>query len=167
MPWYAIHTKSRHEDKVLLGLTQKAIDAFLPKMEVWSKRKDRRKKIHIPMFSGYLFAETAEMDNQTRLDILKTVGVVRILGRPNGQDPIPVPDDKIDAIRRLVASRVEIQQIQYPKVGERACIVDGPFRGIEGVVLKADYQQELFVVSIELLQRSVAIRLEGFQVARI
>jgi transcription antitermination factor NusG len=62
---------------------------------------------------------------------------------------------------------VEIQQIQYPKVGERACIVDGPFRGIEGVVLKADYQQELFVVSIELLQRCVAIRLEGFQVARI
>ncbi len=167
MPWYAIHTKSRHEDKVLLGLTQKAIHAFLPKMEVWSKRKDRRKKIHIPMFSGYIFAETAEMDNQTRLDILKTAGVVRILGRPNGQDPIPVPDDKIDAIQRLVTSRVEIQQIQYPKVGERACIVDGPFLGIEGVVLKADYQQEMFVVSIELLQRSVAIRLEGFQVARI
>ncbi len=167
MPWYAIHTKSRHEDKVLLGLTQKSIHAFLPKMEVWSKRQDRRKKIHIPMFSGYLFAETAEMGNRTRLDILKTAGVVRILGRPNSQDPIPVPDDKIDAIQRLVASRVEIQQIQYPKVGERACIVDGPFRGIEGVVLKADYQQELFVVSIELLQRCVAIRLEGFQVARI
>jgi transcription antitermination factor NusG len=104
MPWYAIHTKSRHEDKVLLGLTQKSIHAFLPKMEVWSKRQDRRKKIHIPMFSGYLFAETAEMGNRTRLDILKTAGVVRILGRPNSQDPIPVPDDKIDAIQRLVAS---------------------------------------------------------------
>ncbi|MGV8078841.1 MAG: transcription termination/antitermination protein NusG [Syntrophales bacterium] len=167
MPWYAIHTRSRHEDKVHLGLTQKAIHAFLPKMEVWSRRTDRRKKIRVPMFPGYLFAETAEMDDKSRLDILKTSGVVRILGRPNSQEPIPVPDETIDAIQRLVASRVEIQQIQYPKVGERACITDGPFRGIEGVVLKADYRQELFVVSIELLQRSVAIRLEGFQVAKI
>ncbi|NPU84873.1 MAG: UpxY family transcription antiterminator [Syntrophaceae bacterium] len=167
MPWYAIHTRSRHEDKVCLGLTQKAVHAFLPKMEVWSKRKDRRKKIPVPMFPGYLFAETAEMDNRIRLDILKTSGVVRILGRPNSQEPIPVPDETIDAIQRLVVSRVEIQQIQYPKVGERACIIDGPFQGIEGIVLKADYQQELFVVSIELLQRSVAIRLEGFQVAKI
>jgi len=167
MPWYAIHTRSRHEDKVHLGLTQKEVHVFLPKMEVWSKRKDRRKKIHVPMFPGYLFAETARMDNQSRLDILKTSGVVRILGRPHSQEPIPVPDEKIDAIRRLVSSRVEIQQIQYPKVGERACILNGPFQGIEGVVLKADYEQEWFVISIELLQRSVAIRLEGFQVARI
>jgi transcription antitermination factor NusG len=167
MPWYAIHTRSRHEDKVFLGLTQKALHAFLPKMEVWSKRKDRRKKIRIPMFPGYLFAETEVMDNRTRLDILKTAGVVRILGRPQGQDPIPVPDEKIEAIRRLVDSRVEIQQIQYPKVGDQARILDGPFQGIEGTVLKADYEQEWFVVSIELLQRSVAIRLEGFQVARI
>jgi len=166
MPWYAVHTRSRHEDKVFLGLTQKAVHVFLPKMEVWSKRKDRRKKIFLPMFPGYLFAETAQMSNQVRLDILKTSGVVRILGRPNSQDPIPVPDEKIDAIRRLISSRVEIHQIQYPKVGERARIVDGPFQGIEGTVLKADYEEEWFVVSIELLQRSVAIRLKGFQVAR-
>lgn len=167
MPWYAIHTRSRHEDKACLGLTQKAIHVFLPKMEVWSKRKDRRKKILVPMFPGYLFAETAEMDNRARLDILKTSGVVRILGRPQGQEPIPVPDEKIDAIQRLVASRVEIHQIQYPKIGDRARIMDGPFQGIEGVVLQADYDQELFVVSIELLQRSVAIRLAGFQVAKL
>lgn len=167
MPWYAVHTRSRHEDRVLLGLTQKALHAFLPKMEVWSKRKDRRKRIEIPMFPGYLFVELFCLDNRTKLEVLKTFGVVRLLGKPYSSDPLPVPDDKIDAIQRIVRSRVEVQQLQYPKVGEPARIVDGPFTGVEGLVLKTDYDRELFVIGIELLQRSVAIKLEGFQITRL
>ncbi|OHE24227.1 MAG: hypothetical protein A2Z43_02975 [Syntrophobacterales bacterium RBG_19FT_COMBO_59_10] len=167
MPWYAVHTKSRHEDMVHLGLTQKAFHAFLPKMEVWSKRKDRRKRIMIPMFPGYLFVELNSVDNQTKVNVLKTFGVVRILGKPRSADPIPVPDAKIDAIQRIIRSKVEVQQLQYPKVGEPARITDGPFKGIEGLVLRTDYEKELFVIAIELLQRSVAIKLEGFQIARL
>lgn len=167
MPWYAVHTKSRHEDRSYTLLIQKSIHAFLPKIEVWSKRKDRRKKIMIPMFPGYLFAELQNLDNQTRLDVLKTFGVVRILGKSKSSEPISVPDEKIDAIQRLITSRVEVQQFQYPKVGEPARIIDGPFKGIEGSVMSTDYENELFVISIELLQRSVAIKLEGFQIARI
>jgi transcription termination/antitermination protein NusG len=167
MPWYAVHTRSRHEEKVHLGLTQKTYHAFLPKMETWSKRKDRRMKIMLPMFPGYLFIEIPTLNNEIKVDVLKTFGVVRILGKPRGSEPLPVPDAKIDAIRRIVQSKVEVQQLQYPKVGEPARITDGPFKGIEGHVLKTDYEKELFVVSIELLQRSVAIRLEGFQITRI
>lgn len=167
MPWYAVHTRSRHEDRSHALLLQKSIHSFLPKMEVWSKRKDRRKKIMIPMFPGYLFVETAKLDSYLKLDILKTFGIVKILGKSVGSEPIPVPDEKIDAIKRIVQSRVEVQQLQYPKVGEPARIVNGPFKGIEGLVTGTDYAKELFVISIELLQRSVAIRLEGFQIARI
>ncbi len=167
MSWYAVHSKSRHEDRVYLGLLQKSFMAFLPKMEVWSKRKDRRKRIMIPMFPGYLFVKLPVLTNEVKVDVLKTFGVVRILGKPTGSQPIPVPDEKIDAIRRIVDSKVEVQQFQYPKVGEPARIIDGPFKGIEGLVLKTDYEKEVFVVSIELLQRSVAIKLEGFQISRI
>jgi transcriptional antiterminator NusG len=167
MPWYAVHTRSRHEDRACLGLRQKSFYTFLPKLEVWSKRKDRRKKIMIPMFPGYLFVELATLDNAIKVDVLKTFGVVRILGKPRGSEPIPVPDDKIDAIRRIVDSKVEVQQFQYPKVGEPARIIDGPFKGVEGQVLRTDYEKELFVIEIELLQRSVAIKLEGFQIARL
>lgn len=167
MSWYAVHTKSRHEDKVWQGLTQKSYDTFLPKIEVWSQRKDRRKKIHVPMFPGYLFVALDATDNETRLNILKTVGVVKILGKPRGAEPLPVPDEKIEAIRRLVESRVEIQHFQYPKVGEAAQIIDGPFKGIEGIVTVSDYEKEVFVITIDLLQRAVAIKLEGFQIAKI
>ena len=166
MPWYAVHTRSRHEERSCELLLQKSIHTFLPKMEVWSKRKDRRKKIMIPMFPGYLFVESANLDNYVRLDILKTFGVVRILGKSPGSEPIPVPDEKIDAIRRIIESRVEVQQLQYPKVGEPARIMDGPFKGVEGLVISTDFARELFVISIDLMQRSVAIKLEGFQIAR-
>jgi len=167
MPWYAIHTRSRHEERVHLGLAQKGFHAFLPRMEVWSKRKDRRKRIQIPMFPGYLFVEVPALDNRIKVDLLKTFGVVRILGKPRSAEPIPVPDVRIDAIQRIVHSKVEVQQLQYPRVGEPARIVDGPFSGVEGLVIRTDYEKELFVIEIELLQRSVAIRMEGFQIARL
>jgi transcriptional antiterminator NusG len=167
MPWYAVHTRSRHEDRAYLGLIQKSVNTFLPKMEVWSKRKDRKKKILIPMFPGYLFVELLSLDNEIKVNILKTFGVVRLLGKPRSAEPIAIPDDKIDAIQRIVRSKVEVQQFQYPKVGEPARIIDGPFKGVEGLVLKTDYAKELFIVGIELLQRSVAIKLEGFQITKL
>lgn len=167
MSWYAVHTRSRHEDKVYTGLTQKGRHVFLPKIEVWSKRKDRRKKILLPMFPGYLFVELFNLDSQIKLDILKTFGVVKILGNPSSSEPVPIPDEKIESIRRIVLSKVEIQHFQYPKAGEPARIIDGPFKGIEGLVLSTDYKKDLFVISVELLQRSVAIKLEGFQIEKI
>ena len=167
MPWYAVHTRSRHEDRVHAGLVLKSIHAFLPKIEMWSRRTDRRKKIQIPMFPGYLFVELFSLDSETKLNVLKTFGVVRMLGNPKGGEPIPVPDSTIEAVQRIIQSKVEVQQIQYPKVGEPALIIDGPFSGIEGVVVSTDFSKELFVISIELLQRSVAIKLEGFQIRKI
>lgn len=167
MPWYAVHTRSRHEDRVDALLLLKSYTVFLPKMEVWSQRKDRRKRIMVPMFPGYIFVELPVLNNEIKVDILKTFGVVRILGKPYGSEAIPVPDATIDAIRRIVDSKIEVQQLQYPHVGERARIVEGPFKGIEGLVVETDYRKELFVVTIDLLQRSIAVKLEGMAIARI
>jgi transcription termination/antitermination protein NusG len=166
--WYAVYTKSRFEDKVHDVLLRRGIEPlFLPKIEVWSRRKDRKKKIHIPLFAGYLFVDLADTCAETRLPILKTPGVVKILGNPADNEPAVIPDAQIDAVRRLVDSKVELQVCLYPRVGERARIINGPFAGIEGIVSQTDYKKNLFVVSIDLLQRSVAVRLEGFQVEKI
>ena len=166
MPWYAVSTKSRHEYKALTGLSQKNLTTFLPEMEVWSKRKDRKKKITVPLFPGYLFVN-AVLDNETKLTILKTVGVVRILGKKLNTEPLPVPEEKILAIQRILEKKVEMFSLQYPKAGEPARIMDGPFAGIEGTVITSDPKKELFVITIDLMQRSVAIKLEGFQISKI
>jgi len=167
MPWYAVYTKSRFEDKVYAGFVERSVETFFPKIEVWSRRKDRRKKIMIPMFSGYLFVEFPEYTNERKINVLTTPGVVRMLDKSDSYEPIRIPDLQIDAIKRLIASDVEIQPYIYPKEGERAKITDGPFRNIEGIVVRADYRRSLFVVSIDMLQRSVAIQLEGFQIEKI
>ena len=167
MSWYAVYTKSRFEDKVCAGLIQRSVEAFLPKIEVWSRRKDRKKKIMIPMFSGYLFVMFPEYTNERKLDVLTTPGVVKMLDKPDVYEPLQIPDSQINAIKSLIASDVEIQPYIYPKEGEKARITDGPFRDIEGVVMRADYRKRLFVVSIDILQRSVAIKLEGFQIEKI
>ncbi|MFA5321046.1 MAG: UpxY family transcription antiterminator [Smithella sp.] len=167
MPWYVVHTKSRHEYKVNTRLVQKNLTTFLPEIESWSKQKDRKKKILTPLFPGYVFVETPILNNETKLIILKTVGVVSILGKKEKCAPIPVPDSKIDAIRRFVNTKTEIFTLQFPGEGEPARIIDGPFSGVEGTVVKRNVEKELFVVSIELLQRSVAIKLKGFQICKI
>jgi len=167
MSWYAVYTKSRFEDKVYTGLLQKSVETFLPKIEVWSRRKDRRKKIMIPMFSGYLFVNFPEYTNEKKLSVLSTPGVVRMLDKPDICEPLQIPDSQINAIKSLIASDVEIQPYIYPREGESAKVTDGPFKDIEGVVLQVDYRRHLFVVSIDMLQRSVAIKLEGFQIEKI
>ena len=166
MPWYAVHTKSRHEYKAHTGLIKKNLESFLPEMEVWSKRKDRKKKLSVPLFPGYLFV-SATMDNETKLAVLKTSGVVKILGKKENSEPLSVPEEKILAIKRIMDKKVEMFSIQYPREGEPARILDGPFAGIEGTVIKSDLENELFVISIDLMQRSVAIKLEGFQIGKI
>lgn len=118
------------------------------------------------MFPGYLFVELFRVDLQTRLDVLKTFGVVKLLGNPSGSEPVSIPDEKIESVRRIINSKVEVQHFQYPKVGEQARIVDGPFKGIEGLVLSTDYEKDLFIISMDILQRSVAIKLEGFQIEK-
>lgn len=167
MPWYAVHTRSRHEYKAHTGLSQKSLTVFLPEMEVWSKRKDRRNKISVPLFPGYLFVQADCLDNEMKLAVLKTVGVVKILGKKENAEPMPVPDENIEAIQCLLNKKADVFTFQYPKAGEAARIISGPFAGIEGTVISSNVEKELFVVSIDLLQRSVAIRLEGFQVSKI
>ena len=158
LSWYCVHTRSRHEDAVYQRLTDKQIQAFLPKMEVWSKRKDRRKKIQKALFPGYLFVYEM-MNPQHGLEILKTPGVVKILGNEVG--PMPVPETQIESIKKLLDGKAAVSPFPYLKEGQLVRIVDGPLRGCEGFLVKIKEQKEKLVISIDLLQRSVSVEIES------
>jgi len=158
LSWYCVHTRSRHEDVVYQRLTDKQIQAFLPKMEVWSKRKDRRKKIQKALFPGYLFVYEM-MNPQHGLEILKTPGVVKILGNEVG--PMPVPETQIESIKKLLDGKAAVSPFPYLKEGQLVRIVDGPLRGCEGFLVKIKEQKEKLVISIDLLQRSVSVEIES------
>ena len=167
MPWYAVYTKNRHERIVNESLIHKGLNTFFPEIQVWSRRKDRKKKIFTPLFPGYVLVEAANMDNETKLIVLKTDGVVLILGKKENSEPLAVPDQQIAAIRRFLQSNLQVFSLASPKIGEPVRIVDGPLAGMEGIVASVDLKNELFIVNIEVLHRAVAVKLAGFKIAKI
>ena len=161
MHWYAIYTKSRHEQKVYDRLLKKNIETFLPLVERWSRRRDRRKRINLPLFPGYLFVHS-QMDAHTHLEILKTDSVVRILG--NDGKPIPIPDEQIFGIQTSIKNGMAITPFPYLKEGMRVRVVNGPLIGIEGILLKTRPEKHRLVISVDLLKESVSVEIDELDV---
>ncbi|MGA1863579.1 MAG: transcription termination/antitermination protein NusG [bacterium] len=159
--WYAVHTSSRHEDMVNMRLAAKEIPVFLPKIEVWSRRKDRKKRIRIPLFRGYLFVHV-ELEKRIWLEVLKTPGVARIVG--NQKEPVPIPDQQIDSIRILLENDVLLTPVPYLQIGQRVKIMNGPLTGVEGILMKTDTRKNKLVVSVDLLMRSLCVELDTIDV---
>ncbi len=164
MNWYAVYTRSRHEQKVNESLERKKIETFLPLIERWSRRKDRRKKIRVPLFPGYLFIHS-DMDPHTHLEILKTKSVVRILC--NEEKPATIPDEQIHAIQVLIKNGVAVTPIPYLKEGMRVRVVNGILTGIEGILLKAKPNKHRLVLSVDLLKEAVSVEIDELDIEPI
>jgi transcriptional antiterminator NusG len=117
------------------------------------------------MFPGYLFLNHA-MDKHAYVQILQARGVVRILGE-RWDRLVPVDDVEIAAVQRLVTTDVHVLPHPYLREGHRVRIVDGPLNGLEGVLLQVKPGKGLLVVSVELLQRSVAVEVDCTRVVSI
>lgn len=153
--WYAIHTRSRHERKVEAELDRQAFEAYLPEYRTISRRRDRRKEISRPLFPGYLFVHTT-MDPARRLAILQTDSVVRIVG--TGHRPVPVPAHEIESIRILLRAAPDAGPCVPLERGQLVQVVEGPMRGVVGVVERA--RRRRIVVTVELVGRAVAATLD-------
>ncbi|MGM0665302.1 MAG: transcription termination/antitermination protein NusG [Thermodesulfobacteriota bacterium] len=162
--WYALHTRSRFEQVVYNGLRGKSLEAFLPRVQVMSRRKDRSKKILIPLLPGYVFVQS-DMDPHRYWEIIKTTGVVRIVafkGRP-----VPANDQEIDSLMILDGTDRTVENRSFMKKGDRVMIMDGPLKGLVGYYLKHKNNSEKVVVSIELLKRSMAVEIDGWALEKV
>ena len=117
------------------------------------------------MFPGYLFVHHA-MDKHGYVQVLQARGVVRILGE-RWDRLAPVDDAEIAAIQQLATTDVHVLPHPYLREGHRVRIVDGPLTGLEGVLLQVKPGKGLLVVSVELLQRSVAVEVDCTRVVSI
>jgi len=105
------------------------------------------------------------MDNHTRLDILKTESVVRILHNEGG--PAPIPDEQINGIKVLIESGISPAPHPYLKEGTRVRVVDGPLTGIEAIFLKTKPNKHRLVLSVDILQESVCVEIDNLSVEPI
>ena len=161
--WFVLHTRSRFEQVVFDGLEGKSLETFLPKITVMSKRRDRRKKIRIPLFPGYVFVKS-DLNVYERLEIVKTVGVVRIVGNKDG--PVPVPDDSIDSLKIMVAGDNEVLTGTRFGKGDRVMVVEGPFAGVTGTFVRYKGAGRV-VVSIEALGQYAGVDVPEAYVEKI
>jgi len=145
--WYVLHTRSRHESVVSDGLCKKSMEVFLPKIKVRSARRDRKAMIHIPLFPGYVFIKT-DLHPHTHLEVVKTAGVVRLLGTHQG--PVPVAEETIASLKIMVAAEMPIITGQRLQPGDRVMVVNGPFAGVIGTFVRYRNQGRV-VVNIEAL----------------
>jgi transcription elongation factor/antiterminator RfaH len=145
--WYVLHTKSRFENVVNEGLIKKSIEVFLPKVQVKSKRRDRKAMIRVPLFPGYLFVKS-DLNPNEHLEIVKTVGAVRLIGNKDG--PIPVPSDTIKSLEIMVGGNNPVITGTRFKKGERVIVVYGPLAGVIGTFARYKGKGRV-IVNIEAL----------------
>jgi transcription antitermination factor NusG len=159
--WYCIYVKSRHEFKVFERLTKEGIVAFFPVVERLRKWKDRKKLIKFPLFPGYLFVQI-EKNYEIYLKVLKTPGVVCFLKNSSGELEV-VPEEQIIPIKKALENKREVDSYPYLKEGQKVRIKRGPLEGVTGILKKKEKNHYL-ILSIDILQRAVSVKIEATEV---
>lgn len=158
--WYALYTRSRFEKKMLTELTDRSVEVFLPMREVLSRWKDRKKKVWLPLFPGYLFVNHVNTP-ENRFRILNLPGAVRFVGFEGRADP--VPDDQILAIRRFLESSLSIDPYPYIQVGTRVEVIAGPLKGVRGLLIEKRGKFR-FVLQVDLIRQAVSAEIDASDV---
>ena len=155
--WFALYVQVNHEKEVAKRLEQKSIVSFLPLMDCWSRRKDRRKRIALPLFPGYVFMH-AVLDNYTNVHILRTPGALSVIR--NSEGPLPIPDHQIDTLKIMLRSSVPVSVHPYLKEGDWVHVVRGPLAGCTGILLRVNSRKGRLAVSMDIVQKSVSVELD-------
>jgi len=159
--WYAIYTYSRHEKKVAAQLVEKNAVCFLPVRRVANRWKDRMKMVELPLFPGYVFVNLALTE---RLKVLTTEGVVYMVGFNN--QPYPIPDEQIHSIITFMEEKLQFDPYPYLTNGRRVEIKHGPLKGLCGILVRKKSKYK-FVVSVDLIQKSVALEIDASDVETV
>jgi transcription antitermination factor NusG len=154
--WYAVRTRSNFERRAADEVSAKGIETYLPAFREVSRWTDRKKVIERPLFAGYLFARFVD-SGPARLSVLKTPGVVRILG--TGGSIEAVPQGEIEAIRKMLSANISCFAHPFLREGNRVRIRNGALKGVEGLLVRFKNQHRL-VLSVELLCQSVAMEVD-------
>jgi transcription antitermination factor NusG len=154
--WYAVHTRSNFEVRVADQFSAKNIENYLPAYEEMHQWQDRKRKVLVPLFPGYLFVRIGE-HTQTRLPLLQTSGVVRIVGQ-GGKDE-PVSGHEVEAIRSVLKSNTPCFAHPFLREGAWVRVKRGPLKGVEGYFVRLRNQSRL-VISVNVLSQSVATEVD-------
>ena len=163
--WFALLTRSNFELVVYKSIAKKKIEVFLPRIKKKSKRKDRNLMIETPLFPGYIFVKST-FDSGDQLNILKTIGAVRLLGNQAG--PVPVPQAQVESLKILTSANMDLitgANIRIKK-GEPVMILEGPMAGIKGEFAKYKGKGRV-IIKIDVLGQYAGVEVPEENVEKI
>jgi transcription antitermination factor NusG len=152
--WYAAYTLPRHEKLVAQQLAQKYVESYLPLYEAMHRWKDRRARVQLPLFPGYVFVQIPLCE---RLKVLEVASVIRIVSF-NGKAAV-LPEGEIEALRNALLHR-KAEPYPYFTAGKRVRVNGGPLEGLEGVVTRRKGSMRI-VVSLDSIMQSVALEIDA------
>jgi transcription termination/antitermination protein NusG len=161
--WYAVHTRSQHEKAVVNQLERRGIEAFLPLISETHRWSDRRKTVHLPLFSCYTFVHIRPLP-ELWYKVMQANGVLKIVGV--GGMGTPIPGSQIESLRAVLAGVVPYELCPFLQIGQRVRVRGGALDGIEGL-LTARSGGRTLVISVEPIQRSIAVRIDQYRVEAI
>ncbi len=156
--WYVLHTRSHCEKLVYDQLVAKGFHLFLPTIEVWSRRSGLQRVVRTPLFSGYLFLHHF-MEKCSYIEVCKTRGLVSILRNSSSQLAV-VPETEIASIHTVIQERLPVLAHPFLHTGQKVRITRGALAGVEGFLLRTNVEKGILVLSITLLQRSLAVEID-------
>ncbi len=155
--WYAAYTRANHEKRVSGQLVLRSIESFLPLYRKVSRWKDRRVSLELPLFPGYVFVRIAL---EEKLRVLQVPGVAHLVGF---RQPTPIDAEQMQALRSGLNGSLHAEPWPYLTIGRRVRIKAGPFRGLDGVLARKKTGFR-FVLSLELIQRSIAVEVDAVDI---
>lgn len=158
--WFAVHTYARHEKVVDRELRELGITSFLPLAKQVRQWSDRRKVVELPVFGCYVFVKVVP-NHQERLKVLRVNGVLKFVGIHG--TGISIPEEQINTVRVLVEEQLPVCSHPFLKIGQRVRIRSGALNGVEGILISRNGAHTL-VVSLDVIQRSLSVKISGYDV---
>lgn len=156
--WFALEIRHRFEKKILTQLRDQGFNVFLPLLAEHHTWSDRQKIVTAPLFPGYAFVHIGQSRDSWQI-VLRTVGVIRFVSF--GGRVVAVPPKQVEDLQLLMRQKGLFSLHPFIHAGRRVRIRGGCLHGLEGILVQ--HEKKKLVISIESIQRSLAIEIEGYE----
>jgi transcription antitermination factor NusG len=161
LAWYALRTRHQHEKVAAMSLSNKGFEIFLPLYEAVRQKKDRIKRLSLPLFPCYIFMHGSL---RRSLDVVTTPGIQGFVLM--GSRAAAIPEAEIEAVRRVVNGSFQAEQCSFLQYGDRVRVKSGPLSGIEGILIRRKNHLRL-VLSVGVLGKSVSVEVDSTSIDRV
>jgi transcriptional antiterminator RfaH len=161
--WFVAHTHPHAEGRATAHLNRQGFDIYFPRYLKRRRHARRIETVAAPLFPRYLFV-AIDLNVQRWRSIYSTVGVSRLVC--NGDDPTPVPDGIVEALKQREDAGGFIKLDTRPRfrAGDKIRVLDGAFSSCLGL-FEGMAERERIAILLDLLGRKVRVVLDADLVA--